>query len=112
MLASARDLARAGHGILRGDLLSPRSRNLMTRFAPTDEASPPEYGLGLARLERSGVELWAHHGDITGFHAELVHVPERAVTIAALTNHQSLRPGQEALADELMLEVEQHLASR
>jgi hypothetical protein len=33
---------------------------------------PPEYGLGLARDELAGEEVWGHSGDILGFHVPLV----------------------------------------
>ena len=66
MLASAEDLARAGDGIFRGALITDTSRHEMTRFASTGMTGPPEYGLGLARVELGGEQVWAHGGDISG----------------------------------------------
>jgi hypothetical protein len=77
----------------------------MTHFAPTGTRFPPEYGLGLARTDLGGVQVWAHSGDIFGFHAELAYIPERQITIAALANEQTNAPGQDALIDALVAEV-------
>jgi D-alanyl-D-alanine carboxypeptidase len=87
LLASAEDLARAGDGLFRGELLSARSRREMTRWVRALE--PPEYGLGLARDELAGEEVWGHSGDIVGFHADLWYLPKFRVTVAALINYQA-----------------------
>jgi D-alanyl-D-alanine carboxypeptidase len=58
MLARAEALARAGDGLFRGSLLSDASRHEMTRFVPTRSTEPPEYGLGLARVELGGEQVW------------------------------------------------------
>ena len=105
MLASAEDLARAGDGIFRGALITDTSRQEMTRFASTGMTDPPEYGLGLARVELGGEQVWAHGGDISGFHADLAYMPEQHVTIAALNNFQRPAPGQDALIDALISDV-------
>jgi D-alanyl-D-alanine carboxypeptidase len=88
LLAGAGDLARAGDALFRGNVLGDRSRRRMTRWV---EAifQPPEYGLGLARDRLAGEEVWGHSGDITGFHADLWHVPQHGVTVAALVNAQA-----------------------
>jgi hypothetical protein len=50
---------------------------------------PPEYGLGLARDELAGEEVWGHSGDILGFHGDLWYLPQSRATVAALINHQA-----------------------
>lgn len=105
MLASAKDLARAGDGLFRGSLISEASRREMTHFIPTRMRFMPEYGLGLARTELGGVEVWTHSGNIFGFHGELAYIPEHQVTVAALQNTQTNAPGQEALIDLLVAAV-------
>jgi hypothetical protein len=62
MLASADALARAGDGVFRGSLLADASRQEMTRFIATGTTEPPEYGLGLARIDLGGERVWAHNG--------------------------------------------------
>jgi hypothetical protein len=107
MLCSAEDLARAGDGVFRGRLLTEASRHEMTRFVPT-LGDPPEYGLGLARLELGGEQTWTHPGDISGFHADLAYLPHQHVTIAALINFEQQAPGQDILIDTLIREVSDH----
>ena len=67
MLASAGDLARAGDGIFRGSLLTDASRHEMTRFVRTLAQEPPEYGLGLARVDLGGEQVWHHNGALPAF---------------------------------------------
>jgi len=105
MAASAGDLARAADGVLRGDLISDASRREMTRFTSTFVRFMPEYGLGLGRVELGGEEVWAHGGDTFGFHADLAHLPDRQITVAALNNLQQNRPGQDSLIDALVSDV-------
>jgi D-alanyl-D-alanine carboxypeptidase len=88
LLASARDLARAGDALFRGKVLGPRSRREMTHWVKAIY-QPPEYGLGLGRDRLAGQEVWGHSGDIFGFHADLWYVPRSQVTVAALVNRQN-----------------------
>lgn len=103
LLVGAGDLARAGDALFRGDLLSARSRREMTRWVKAI-FQPPEYGLGLARDRLAGEEVWGHSGDITGFHADLWHVPESGITVAALVNLQAGPdgPDKRRLAERLI----------
>ncbi len=105
MLASAQDLARAGDELFRGSLISEASRREMTHFIPTRTRYWPEYGLGLARADLGGVQVWTHTGDSFGFHADLAYIPEREITVAATVNKQSNAPGQDALIDALLADV-------
>jgi hypothetical protein len=81
----------------------------MTRFVPTRSPRPPEYGLGLARVELGGEQVWAHSGDHLGFHADLAYLPRQHVTVVALNNYQQQAPGQDLLIDRLIGEVSEHL---
>ena len=107
--ASAGDLARALHGILAGDLLTPASRDAMTSWVKTDFGGnspdgPPEYGLGLAREQLAGQDAWGHNGDTVGFHAEAWYLPDARVTLIALANRQagpSVGSRQDQIAHDL-----------
>ena len=112
MLASAPALAHAADGIFHGSLLSERARQQMTRFIATRSSAVPEYGLGLARLELGGEQVWAHDGDHVGFHADLAFLPDQRVTIVALENLQAQQPGQNVLVDRLIAEVSETLHNR
>jgi D-alanyl-D-alanine carboxypeptidase len=105
LLASAGDLARAGDRLFRGELLSARSQREMTDWVKALE--PPEYGLGLARDELAGEEVWGHSGDIVGFHADLWYLPNSQVTVAALINHQAgaESPDKQRLAESLISDL-------
>jgi D-alanyl-D-alanine carboxypeptidase len=107
LLGSAGDLARAGDALLRGDMLSNRARREMTRWVKAI-FEPPEYGLGLARDRLAGEEVWGHSGDITGFHADLWHVPASGITVAALVNLQAGPDGADKrrLAERLIEEAQ------
>jgi D-alanyl-D-alanine carboxypeptidase len=106
LLASAEDLARAGDRLFRGGLLSARSRREMTRWVKA-VFEPPEYGLGLARDQLAGEEVWGHSGDIVGFHADLWYLPNSRVTVAALINYQAggESPDKQRLAEELISDL-------
>jgi D-alanyl-D-alanine carboxypeptidase len=103
LLATAGDLARAGHALFSGDLLNARSRREMTHWVEA-VFEPPEYGLGLARDEIAGEEVWGHSGDIVGFHADLWHLPKLRTTVAALVNYQAGAdsPDKQKLVEELI----------
>ena len=106
LLASAEDLARAGDRLFRGELLSARSRREMTDWVKA-VFEPPEYGLGLAHDQLAGEQVWAHSGDITGFHADLWYLPRSGVTVAALINYQAgaERPDKQRLAESLITDT-------
>ena len=65
----------------------------------------PEYGLGLARADLGGVQVWTHTGNIFGFHADLAYIPEQKITVAVMANKQTNAPGQDALIDALVDDV-------
>jgi hypothetical protein len=80
----------------------------MTRFIATGTTEPPEYGLGLARIDLGGERVWAHNGDHFGFYADLVYMPRQHVTVATLNNYQQQSPGQDGLIDGLISDVSEH----
>lgn len=77
-------LARWGHELLGGNILSPASLREMTDFhsSPMTEG----YGLGLMRDSLHDRTLWGHIGDGLGSHTELWHAPRARLTIAATWN--------------------------
>jgi D-alanyl-D-alanine carboxypeptidase len=82
MLASAADLARAGHALLAGGLLPAAQRRRM--LPATGE--PGTYGLGVAHEWIEGFDAFGHIGELPGFTADLWHLPELGVTVAAMQN--------------------------
>src|SRR5262249_9676540 len=67
-------------------------------FARVFEAHQPtgpnsSYGLGFFLETRSGVLVANHGGYVPGYTAEVVHVPERALSFALLTNQDNFQLG-------------------
>ena len=91
-------LARWGHALLGGGLLSPGSLRAMTRFHDAspelaDELGLPvrqSYGLGLWRDSLNGHLMWGHPGGGIGGHSELWHLPHDGITIAVGWNDDAL----------------------
>jgi D-alanyl-D-alanine carboxypeptidase len=102
-------LARWGHALLGGGLLSPGSLRAMTRF---HDMSPElagvlqldarkSYGLGLWRDDVDGHLMWGHPGGGLGGHSELWHLPHDRITIAVSWNDDGL--GRDAVPFPLSL---------
>jgi D-alanyl-D-alanine carboxypeptidase len=92
---SARDLARWGHALYTGKAVSPRMRDLMISQAlPARLGADTKYGLGV--IVRSTTPLggaaWGHSGFFPGYQTELLHFPDRALTLALQVNTSAPRP--------------------
>jgi D-alanyl-D-alanine carboxypeptidase len=85
LAGSTAALARWGNALLGGDTLEPRSLAQMTTFSDSG-AMWDGYGLGLAHQTVDDREVWGHVGDITGFHAELWHLPAEKLTMTVAWN--------------------------
>jgi D-alanyl-D-alanine carboxypeptidase len=96
MVASAGDLARAGHALLADGLLPPAQRRRM--LPASDE--PGSYGLGVAYELIAGYDAFGHIGELPGFTADLWHLPELRVTVAAMQNRYE--PGDHRIARALV----------
>jgi len=82
----------------------------LTEFRPTpplgiveEEAAADEgsgYGLGLVRMERSGIEIVGHGGLFTGHTAGAWHLPDCDVTIALYFNRGFV--GQRRVLDRVL----------
>ena len=84
MAGDVPSLARWGHELLGGKVLSPASLREMTDFH--DIQWPEGYGLGLMRDSLHDSVLWGHAGDGLGSHTELWHAPRERLTIAVTWN--------------------------
>ena len=70
--------------IFTGRMLEPESLREMTRFGKADYFE--QYGLGVARLDVRGHEVWAHGGRIPGFASDLYHLTNVHITLAVAVN--------------------------
>jgi D-alanyl-D-alanine carboxypeptidase len=85
---SARDLARWGHELYRGNALSPASRSLMIESAVPARLGPEtRYGLGVIVRPTTPVgPVVGHSGFFPGYLTELVHTRDSGVTVAVQVN--------------------------
>lgn len=85
---SARDLARWGHELYRGNALSPASRSLMIDSAVPARLGPEtRYGLGVIVRPTTPVgPVVGHSGFFPGYLTELVHARDSGVTVAVQVN--------------------------
>jgi D-alanyl-D-alanine carboxypeptidase len=86
VIASARSTARLGHALFTGRVLEPESLHAMVRFGEADYFDA--YGLGVARTEVHGHEVWGHGGRIPGFASDLFHLPKERMTLAIAVNDE------------------------
>lgn len=91
---SAPDLARWGHALYTAKAVSPRTRDLMIASAVPARLGPEaRYGLGVIVRPATPVgPTWGHSGFFPGYQSELVHLPERAITLALQVNSSAPRP--------------------
>lgn len=86
VVASARSVARFGHALFTGRLLAPESLRAMVHFGDADYFDA--YGLGVARSEVHGQEVWGHGGRIPGFASDLFYLPKQRMTLAIAVNDE------------------------
>jgi D-alanyl-D-alanine carboxypeptidase len=77
-------LARWGHALFTGGVVSDDSLRAMTRFH--SGGFWEGYGLGVAKTGVDDHELWGHTGDGLGSHTELWHLPKEGLTVAVSWN--------------------------
>ena len=97
---SARQLARWGHALYTAQAISPKMRDLMIAEAVPARLGPEtRYGLGvIVRPTTPAGRTWGHSGFFPGYMTELVHLPDRGLTLAVQINTSSpARGGRSAL---------------
>ena len=102
MLSSVRDISDWQEALLSGDVLEPRSLELMT----TLEGSA-RYGLGIRRAWLDGRPGIGHGGSLRGFAAIMYQLPSEDIDVVILTNLGRVDP--QALADSLTHATLRHL---
>jgi len=91
---SAGDLARWGHALYTAKAISIRARDLMISEAVPARLGPEtRYGLGvIVRPTTPAGPAWGHSGFFPGYQTELLHLPERGLTLAIQVNTSAPRP--------------------
>lgn len=90
IISTPADLARFGHALYTGKLVSEASLKEMT----TDIASKlggDHYGLGMRLWDDHGITHQGHSGLLMGYRTILMYLPEYKVTLAFATNHSIAR---------------------
>lgn len=49
---------------------------------------PVDWGLGVARIDIEGVTIWAHPGDVPGYHAFIGFDPDTGAIVSGTINTQ------------------------
>ena len=99
-----RDLLTWDLSILNHSLLSPASYAALETPTRLKDGKLTEYSLGLQVFTRNGRRVLEHSGEVGGFVAENVVLPDSGIAIAILTNQEaSSAAGQIAHAIDLVL---------
>ena len=87
-------LAEWGHALYTAKAISPRLRDLMISEAVPARLGPEtRYGLGvIVRPTTPAGPAWGHSGFFPGYQTELLHLPDRKLTLAIQINTSAPRP--------------------
>lgn len=94
LLSSVRDISDWQDALLGGEVLSPWSLRLMTRFQPGNG-----YGLGMRVARLDGIRGVGHGGSLRGFVSIMYRLPDEDLDVVILTNLG--RTSIQSLADSL-----------
>ncbi len=100
LISSAEGLVRWNIALVNGKVVSKESYTLMTTPGVLSDGSPTRYGLGLEIGSFAGHPRIGHGGGIFGFTSMLAYLPEEKITVAVISNCDSLSPG--TVADAIM----------
>jgi D-alanyl-D-alanine carboxypeptidase len=91
---TAGDLARWGHALYTAKAISPKMRDLMLAEAVPARLGPEtKYGLGvIVRPTTPAGPAWGHSGFFPGYQTELIHFPDKGLTLAIQINTSASRP--------------------
>jgi D-alanyl-D-alanine carboxypeptidase len=102
MVSSARDISDWQDALLGGEVLQPRSLELMLSFHPRSG-----YGLGMRRARLDGRPGIGHGGSLRGFVSLMYRLPDEDLDVVVLTNLGRTDIG--SLADKLTRVTLRHL---
>jgi len=103
MVSSVRDISDWQDALLGGELLSPKSMELMLTFPRSSG-----YGLGMRRAWLDGKPGVGHGGSLRGFVSIMYRLPEEDLDVVILTNLG--RTSIQGLADKLTRITLRHIA--
>lgn len=83
------DLLKWDISIMNRSLLKPASYDAFETATKLKDGQPTRYGLGLSVLLQNGHRVLEHSGEVGGFVAENMVLPEDKIAIAVLTNQEA-----------------------
>lgn len=104
LLSSARDISDWQDALLGGELLKPKSMELMLALHPKSR-----YGLGMRRAWLDGKPGVGHGGSLRGFVSVMYRLPEADLDVVIMTNLG--RTSLQGLVDKLTRVTLNHLAT-
>ncbi len=90
LLATAGDLVAWQLALVGGKVVSPHSYTQMTTPATLTDGSPTDYGFGLRMRDLDGHPCIMHGGGINGFNAVLAYYTEEKLSVAVISNSESV----------------------
>lgn len=90
IVATPADVARFGHALFKGKLVSAQSLELMQQDLGYEQGGD-HYGLGMRMWDDHGIKHFGHTGALMGYRSILMYLPEYETTIALSTHHSHYR---------------------
>ena len=90
-------------GIMKRALLKPASYEEFESAVKLKDGTATRYGLGISVLTRDGERMLEHSGEVGGFVAENVLLPERGAAVVVLTNQEASTAARDIAAALLPL---------
>jgi hypothetical protein len=91
---TAHDLALWDESLIARSVLKPESYKQMFTEVKLKDGKGTHYGLGVEVLQHDGKLEIEHSGEVTGFVADNIVLPDDGVAVAVLTNHMAGGAGQ------------------
>lgn len=92
VITTASSLARWAKVYLDNPLQPRELPDRLLRTRSLADGSPNNYAFGVVIGEHNGARLIEHGGGVRGFAAQMVHVPDEALTLICLANAPSVNP--------------------
>jgi CubicO group peptidase (beta-lactamase class C family) len=97
------DLALWDLSLINQSILSPESYKTMFTEIKTKDGKGTHYGLGVDVQDESGHRVIAHSGEVTGFVADNVVLPDDGIAVVVLTNHMA--SGAAEIANQIVTAI-------
>ncbi|MHB8341005.1 MAG: serine hydrolase domain-containing protein [Mycobacteriales bacterium] len=93
LVTTVTDLARWSLALMTDGLPAAKVAMRMLDTEPLTDGSANPYAFGLMRDQRQGGLVVSHGGGVSGFSAEMIHVPDERLTVICLANSSAVAAG-------------------